>query len=276
MRFVSYTHEGTNHVGIRDENVITPLAGITDISQETPLDLLREAPRWDDESVDFDKVALRPAVTRPDKIICVGLNYRAHVTESNRDDSEYPVLFTKFTSALIGARDDILLPPEAGFLDYEAELAVVIGRRGRRIAREDALEYVLGLTVSNDITVRDYQYKTHQWLQGKSWDGSTPLGPEIVTLDEARLDAGRIRTIVNGRVEQDSDLSLLIFTVESLISTVSEFTELLPGDIILTGTPGGVGYRREPQLALAHGDVVTVEIDGVGAITNTVRREAAA
>ncbi len=274
MRFVSYQHAGTTAVGVREGDSVVPLAGIREIGADTPLSMLREAPRDTAGAVAFAEVRLLPVVPRPEKIVCVGLNYRAHQAESKRADSDYPVLFTKFPGSLIGARDEIVRPPEAEFFDYEAELAVVIGERGRRIPEADALDHVLGLSVANDVTVRDYQYRTHQWLQGKAWDDSTPIGPDIVTLDEADGSAGRIRCVVNGVVEQDADLSQLIFTIPFLIATISEFTELVPGDIILTGTPGGVGYRREPQLNLQDGDVVTVDIEGVGSITNTVRASA--
>jgi acylpyruvate hydrolase len=273
MRYTTYRHHGADFVGERRGDVLVPLEGITGISPATSADVLAAARRDVDATVAVADVRLRPAVTAPEKIVCVGLNYQAHIEETGRKDSDYPVLFTKFRGSLIGAHDDIASPPEGGFLDYEAELAVVIGRAGRRIPESEALSHVLGLSVANDVTVRDYQYRTHQWLQGKAWDGSTPLGPDIVTLDEASPERGRIRTILNGEVVQDSDLSRFIFPVANLVSTISEFTELVPGDVILTGTPGGVGYRRDPQRALVDGDVVVVEIDGVGSVTNTVRDE---
>jgi acylpyruvate hydrolase len=185
------------------------------------------------------------------------------------------VLFPKYASSLIGPTDDILLPPEATQADYEGELAVIIGRSGRRISEEDALDHVLGYSVCNDVTMRDYQYKTHQWMQGKAWDNSTPIGPYVITPDEVDLASAGIRTILNDEVVQDSDLSYLIFSIPKLIATISEFTTLQPGDVILTGTPAGIGYRRTPQLFLNDGDTVTVEIDGVGSITNKVTTEAA-
>jgi acylpyruvate hydrolase len=155
-------------------------------------------------------------------------------------------------------------------VDFEGEMAVVIGRAGRRIAEADALDHVLGYTVANDITMRDFQYKTHQWMQGKAWDASTPLGPYLVTPGEIDIDAAGIRTVLNGEKMQESDLSQLIFTVPRLIATISTFTALRPGDVILTGTPGGVGYRREPKVSLSVGDWITVEIDGIGTTQNEV------
>ena len=219
-------------------------------------------------------VTLRPVVPAPSKVVCVGLNYLAHVGETGRDVPEYPVLFTKWAQSLTGPRDPIALPPESVQVDYEGELAVVIGTAGRRIAAADALAHVAGYAVANDVTMRDYQYKTHQWLQGKAWDACTPLGPWLVTPDEvgdvAMLDIALTR---NGDTLQSASLAQLMFDVPTLISRVSEFATLLPGDVILTGTPGGVGFRREPQVFLEPGDRVAVEISRVGRVENLITRE---
>jgi acylpyruvate hydrolase len=208
-------------------------------------------------------------------VICVGLNYKAHVEETNRDLPEYPVLFTKFAGSLTGAYDTVVCPPESDAVDYEGELAVIIGRAVRRVPGDRALEAVAGYTVANDVTMRDYQYRTHQWLQGKAWDASTPLGPELVTPDEIP-DPGalRLRTLVNGEIVQEAGTELMIFPVATLISVISEFTTLQPGDVILTGTPAGVGFRREPKLLMGDGDVAAVEIDGVGRTENRFASEA--
>ncbi|NNH04027.1 fumarylacetoacetate hydrolase family protein [Microbacterium ulmi] len=231
------------------------------------------AAREDARRVPLDEATLLPASPHPSKIFCVGLNYREHVEETKRDLPSYPVLFPKFASNLISADSPIQLPPESEQVDWEGELAVIIGRTGRRIAQKDAFEHILGFAVANDVTVRDYQYKTHQWLQGKAWDGSTPLGPWIVTPDEVDLDTAGIRTILNDEVVQESQLSRLIFDIPRLVSEVSQFTVLEPGDVILTGTPGGVGYRRDPKVFLTDGDVVRVQIDGVGEIISEVVNE---
>jgi acylpyruvate hydrolase len=274
MAYATYEHDGRRRVGRVDGDRLVPLDGLTELGRLTDVDALRSASELPREAVGVDEVRLCPVVPAPDKIICVGLNYLSHVGETGRELPTYPVLFTKFASSLIGPRDDIVVPAESTQVDFEAELAVVIGRRGRRIERERAAEYVLGYTVANDVTMRDYQYKTHQWLQGKAWDASTPLGPYLVPPDEVDVSSAGIRTVLNGEKLQDSDTSRLIFDIPTLIAVVSEFTTVLPGDVILTGTPGGVGYRRDPQVFLADGDVVTVEVDGVGSVTNRVRREA--
>jgi len=235
--------------------------------------VLARAPRRNGDAVAIREVTLLPVVPHPTKILCVGLNYRDHVTETNRDLPTYPVMFPKYASTLLGAYDDIALPPESTQVDYEGELAIVIGRTGRRIAEPDALDHVLGYSAANDITMRDFQYKTHQWVQGKAWDASTPVGPYLVTPEEVDITTAGIRTIVNGQKMQESDLSQLIFSISNLVSTISTFTTLQPGDIILSGTPGGVGYRRDPQVFLHTGDTVHVQIDGIGTVSNTLVAE---
>jgi acylpyruvate hydrolase len=274
MAYASYEYNGRTHVGQVDGDDLVPLAGLTRISPETSIDVLNASTRLASEKVPTADVTLKAVSPTAGKIICVGLNYKAHIEESNRELPTYPVMFPKYASNLIGPNDDIVLPPEVTQVDFEGELAVIIGRRGRRIKEENALDHVLGYSVCNDVTMRDFQYKTHQWMQGKAWDKSTPIGPFIVTPDEIDLTRAGITTTLNGEVVQKSDLSYMIFSVARLIATVSEFTILEPGDIILTGTPSGVGYRRNPQLFLTDGDTITVDIEGVGSITNRVTAEA--
>ncbi|MGZ4165191.1 MAG: fumarylacetoacetate hydrolase family protein [Solirubrobacteraceae bacterium] len=276
MRFASVLHDGQPHaVAIAGETAI-PLAGIAELGADTPLSVLRDPPLVRDGAFPLAGATVRPLIPRPGKVICVGLNYKAHVEETNRDLPGYPVLFTKFATSLAGAYDTIQCPPESDAVDYEGELAVVIGRPTRRIPTEHALEAVAGYTVANDVTMRDYQYRTHQWLQGKAWDASTPLGPALVTPDEVP-DPGALtlRTLVNGEVVQQAGTELMIFPVPTLISVISEFATLHAGDVILTGTPAGVGFRRDPQLLMADGDVAVVEIDGVGHTENRFASESA-
>lgn len=273
MAYANYELNGLNFVGEVDGDYLVPLAGLSEIGPDTTADTLAAAERRRTERVPAAGVRLRAVSPSAGKIICVGLNYKAHIEESNRELPTYPVMFPKYASNLIGPGDDIVLPPEASQVDYEGELAVIIGKAGRRITEEAAADHVLGYAVCNDITMRDFQYKTHQWMQGKAWDNSTPIGPYVVTPAEVDLTSAGISTTLNGQVVQKSDLSHLIFSIPTLIATVSEFTALQPGDIILTGTPAGVGYRRDPQLFLHAGDTVTVEIEGVGAITNKVTAE---
>ncbi|GAB2682119.1 fumarylacetoacetate hydrolase family protein [Nocardia goodfellowii] len=271
MTYATYEHDGRRHVGELRGSSLVPLAGMTELGAGTTPELLRAAVRDTTAAVSVTEARILPVVPRPGKVFCVGLNYREHVTESRRELPTYPVLFPKFADSLLGGFDDIVLPPESAQVDYEGELVVVIGRSGRRIPEEDALDHVLGYSVANDVTMRDYQYKTHQWMQGKAWDASTPVGPYLVPPDTVDLAEAGIRTVLNGAKVQESDLSMLIFSIPRLIATISTFTALAPGDLILTGTPGGVGYRRDPQVFLTDGDTISVEIDGVGAIRNTVR-----
>ena len=274
MAYANYTHNGRNFLGEVEGGKLIPLEGLTSINAETTPEVLASARRLPAEAVSADLVRLRPASPEAGKIICVGLNYRSHVEETKRELPTYPVMFPKYASSFIGPADDIRLPPEVTQLDYEGELAVVIGRGGRRIPESSALEHVLGYAAANDVTARDYQYKTHQWMQGKAWDNTTPIGPYVVTPEEVDVSAAKIQTVLNGEVVQSSDLSFLIFSIERLIATISEFTTLAPGDVILTGTPSGVGYRRDPQLFLRNGDIVSVSIEGIGTVTNKVTAEA--
>jgi acylpyruvate hydrolase len=267
MRFASVLDGGTPMAVLIDGEQAIPLKGIRELGIDTPLSLLRDPPLDRGSAIPLSAVRRRAVIPSPGKVICVGLNYAAHIEETKREHSDYPVLFTKFATTLTGPYDEIPLPSESEAIDYEGEIVVVIGERGRRIPAEAALDHVAGYAVANDVSMRDYQYKTHQWLQGKAWDASTPVGPDLVTRDEI-TEPLTLRTFVNGEKTQEASTALLIFDVATLLSTISEFATLEPGDVILTGTPGGVGYRREPQLLLTDGDVVVVEVDQVGRIEN--------
>lgn len=212
-------------------------------------------------------------IDRPSKILCVGLNYRDHASESDMDVPPTPLLFAKWPNALVGDGTPIVLPPHAQETDYEAELGVVIGRAGRNIDAADALEYVAGYVCANDVSSRAVQFADGQWTRGKSFDSFCPVGPALVprteVADPQRL---RIRCIVNGATLQDGSTSEMIFSVADVIAHASNGIMLLPGDLILTGTPPGVGFARTPPIYLEQGDEVTVEIEGVGRITNPVLR----
>jgi acylpyruvate hydrolase len=217
-----------------------------------------------------------PVVPQPSKVICVGLNYRSHIREMGRPLPEHPTLFAKYADALIGARDDIIRPEETGELDWEAELALIVGSPVRRARGAAARQAIAGFTVLNDITCRDWQFRTREWLQGKTWDSSTPIGPYLVTPDE--LPGGvhpglGLRLLVDGEVVQSGSTSDLLFDPVALVEYVSTIVRLRPGDIIATGTPGGVGHAREPQRFLTGGEMVITEIDGLGRLENRVAKE---
>ena len=273
MVWVSYRHDGTDHVGVVDGDHYVPLEGITRVDATTGSAELAAARPDRAGRVGAADVELLPVSPAPSKVLCVGLNYRDHIAETGRDTPTYPVLFPKHASSLIAADAPIVVPPESSQVDYEGELAVVVGTGGRRITRERAMEHVLGYAVANDVTMRDYQYLTHQWVQGKAWDSSTPLGPHLVAPDEVDLASAVITTTVDGTQVQRSTLDQLLFDVPDLIATISTFTALVPGDVILTGTPGGVGFRKKPQLFLTPGTRVSVEITGVGRIDSAVVAE---
>ena len=224
--------------------------------------------------LDPKAVRLLPPVANPGKIICVGHNYRAHVQEQNAEMPKAPVLFAKFSNTLRGHGDVIVKPLTTNRLDYEGELCVVVGAGGRRIAPEQALGQVFGYTIANDVSARDLQKADGQWVRAKSQDGFAPMGPCIVTSDEI-TDPGQlvIRTRVNGELVQDASTSQMIFSVRELVSIISQGITLDPGDLILTGTPSGVGMHRDPPLFLKEGDRVDIEIDRIGVLGNTITEE---
>lgn len=221
-----------------------------------------------------DGSVFAPVIPRPGKVICVGLNYRNHIREMGRDLPEHPTLFAKFADALIGAHDDIALAPESEAVDWEAELAVVIGGTVRRADAREAAAAIAGFTVMNDVTMRDWQFRTKEWLQGKTFEGTTPLGPVLVTPDE--LDGGvapalALTCSVDGTVVQEADTSDLVFGPVDLVQYISTIMTLRPGDVIATGTPGGVGHARKPARYLAAGNTLVTAIDGIGRLENQVR-----
>jgi 2-keto-4-pentenoate hydratase/2-oxohepta-3-ene-1,7-dioic acid hydratase in catechol pathway len=213
----------------------------------------------------------------PGKIICIGLNYHDHAAEQGTALPEEPLLFAKFANALCGPGDPIVLPLESEHVDAEAELAVIVGSEARRVSADDALSIVAGYTVANDVSARDLQFKDGQWLRAKSFDTFCPLLSQVVNVDEFGDGSGRcISQRLNGELLQDSTTSDLIFGVPRLVAHASTVFRLEPGDLILTGTPAGVGVFRDPPVALAHGDEVEIEIEGIGVLRNPVVREGSA
>lgn len=218
-------------------------------------------------------VKIEAPVFNPGKMICVGHNYREHILEMKRELPEFPVVFAKYANTIIGPQDDIPFYPISEQLDYEAEFTFVIGKRARNVSQADALNYVAGYTIANDVTYRDIQRRTIQWMQGKAVDGSAPMGPWLITSDELKDPSGlEVVLTVNGEERQRSNTANLVFTVPRLVEFLSGLMTLEPGDVILTGTPGGVGVARDPQVFLKDGDVVRIEIDGIGALENKVRK----
>ncbi|MFB7560003.1 fumarylacetoacetate hydrolase family protein [Streptomyces brevispora] len=219
------------------------------------------------ESADF-----APVVPNPSKVVCVGHNYTNHIKEMGRDLPSYPTLFPKFADTLLGAHDDIVKPAETEAFDWEVELAVVIGKQVRRADEQQAADSIAGFTVMNDISVRDWQFRTIEWTQGKIWEASTPVGPYVVTPDEVGgvRPSLEVKTVVDGQVMQQDDTGTLLFDPVFLVQYISTVITLRPGDIIATGTPAGVGNARDPKVFLLPGQTVVTEIAGLGACTNKV------
>jgi len=224
-----------------------------------------EAARADGPKLPLDGLDYAPVVPSPEKIICVGLNYRSHIQEMGRELPEYPTLFAKYARALIGAHDPIALPAGSQQVDWEAELGVVLGAEVRHASLAQAKASIAGYTVVNDVTARDFQFRTPQWLQGKTFEASTPVGPWLDT-DPV---LGEITCTVDGELMQKADTADLVFDAAALIAYVSSIITLAPGDLIATGTPGGVGHARKPPRYLSAGSEVVTRVEGLGECRNT-------
>lgn len=257
-----------------DGDVAVKIAGAADVGA-----LLRD-PNWRERAAaaerptrpidEIDDADWAPVIPAPSKIVCVGLNYRNHILEMGRELPEYPTLFAKYPEALVGPYDDIALPSVAnGAVDWEAELAVVIGSRARNLDEAAAAGAIAGYSVMNDVTMRDYQYRSPEWFQGKTFEASAPFGPELVTADEFQL-GGMLRGEVNDETVQQTPTDDLVFGPAALVSYISRIFTLNPGDVIATGTPGGVGHARKPPRYLAPGDVLTTSVEGIGKLRNRI------
>jgi 2-keto-4-pentenoate hydratase/2-oxohepta-3-ene-1,7-dioic acid hydratase in catechol pathway len=286
LRIATYRRDGRREVGRVTEDGVALLPFALDAAQAErgALPLIEALARGEalpatGAAVPLANVALEAPLPRPRRnLFCVGRNYRAHAKElqgsvfkaSTPDADGWPIVFTKVPECVIGPHDEVRLPGDAvsAQIDYEAELAVVIGREGRNISRADALGHVFGYTIVNDVTARDVQMRHQQWDLGKSFDTFCPMGPWIVTADELDGTATRVRCWVNGTLRQDGLTTDLIFDIPTLIETCSRGITLYPGDVIATGTPAGVGMGLTPPSFLRSGDVVRIEIDGIGQIEN--------
>ena len=266
MKWVKFESNGVESYGILDGETIRVTSNSWD-------DIVAGAPVAETGTVKAADVKLLNPVARPGKIVAIGLNYLDHCKEANMAVPERPLVFTKFTTSIVGPGDEIVWSEAfSSEVDYEAELAVVIGKNCRSVSEEEALDYVLGYTAANDVSARDIQLGDGQWVRGKSLDTFCPMGPALVTADDIPdPQTLAIRCILNGKVMQDSNTGVMVFGVAELISFCSQAFTLEPGDVILTGTPHGVGMGYKPPVWMKDGDVVVIDIEGIGALENTCR-----
>ena len=279
MKILSFQHAGQASYGlVAGESCRVPspafraqFPDLQAVLQAQALNQLAQDVDQHGQSLPCADLQYLPVNSRASKIICVGLNYKTHVAETQRADSDYPALFLRFNDSLAAHGDEVLRPAFSSRFDWEGELAFVIGKGGRHIASEQAWDHIAGYTCFNDVSVRDWQRHTHQFTPGKNFPGTGPLGPYLVTRDEVPdVRQLTLETRLNGQVMQHARIADLIFDLPTLVAYISRFTPLAPGDVIATGTPGGVGDRREPPLYMKEGDVVEVEITGLGVLRNPI------
>ncbi|MGB3413264.1 MAG: fumarylacetoacetate hydrolase family protein [Microbacteriaceae bacterium] len=281
MKLISFREGALESWGVLEDNEIIDL-GTIDAGKITELSTILSEGRLDEvlehktraRRVALDRVTLGLPLTKPGKILCVGTNYDGHIRETGATRPDYPVIFTRFVDSLVADGAEIIAPRNSVKLDFEGEFVVVIGKTARHVSVEDAEDYILGYSILNDGSVRDFQRHTHQFTPGKNFPSSGSFGPVIVTRDEfGPLSAKKITTRLNGITVQEATLDLLIFNISEILSYISEWTELRPGDIISTGTPEGVGAARTPELWMFPGDHVEVEIEGIGILANRITEE---
>lgn len=275
MRYAStYDKSGASVVAELRGDLLVPLAGLTELGGSSTAEVLAAAERRSEDAFPAVGAALRPVVPNPAKVICIGLNYKAHIEETGRSDSDYPVLFPKFASSLAGPFAELELPAESHQIDYEGELTVVIGKPGRRISEADAAGHILGYTVANDISMRDFALRPDtpfgiDWIRSKGYATCLPMGPAVVPSRFVRdPQVLPMRLWVGDELMQDSNTSEMLFSVAEQIEFLSAIVPLLPGDVISTGTPAGVGFARDRFLQ--PGEVIVAEIVGVGRLVNRV------
>jgi 2-keto-4-pentenoate hydratase/2-oxohepta-3-ene-1,7-dioic acid hydratase in catechol pathway len=276
MKLASFELDGIQQVGIvsgSDLLVITDAnwTGGKTLRAMIERDELAAAKAHASQRVALASVQLLPPVFDPPRIWCVGVNYHEHRIETGRDPTEQPTIFTRTPQSQVGQGVPLMVPAVSGRMDYEAEIAIVVGKPGRAISEAQALAHVAGYSCYNDVSIRDWQRHTSQWIPGKNFEGLGAFGPWLVTPDEMPApDAMRVIARLNGEVLQDAVASDMIFSIPEIIAYLSTFTTLLPGDVIATGTPGGVGAKRTPPLWMKAGDSIEIEVAGVGVLTNPV------
>lgn len=285
MRLITFTYGGHEQIGVRQGDRVIPVA---EIAPELP-DNLRQLLAHDglaelsnaldarsNGGIAIDEIKYRPLLPEPGKIICIGRNYAAHAAEGGAETPTFPEIFYRGASSLVAHNAPIIRPIVSDKLDFEGEIALVVGKTCRHATEDSALEFVAGYTLFNDATLRDYQRFSTQWTIGKNFDGTGAFGPELVTSDELPpgIEGLRLTTSLNGELMQDGQTDNLVFPIRSLIRILSECMTLEPGDVVVTGTPAGVGYARKPPIWMKAGDTIEIEVEGIGKLVNTIQDEA--
>lgn len=284
MRLVSYNYDHQDQVGVRRDDQIIPLSAIAPQLPQSIRGLLEEralkeveekASNYQGETIPVEDIEYIPLIPEPGKIICIGRNYAAHAAEGGAEVPSYPEIFYRGKTSLLGHGESIIRPKCSDKLDYEGEFVFVVGKTCRHASEENALDYIAGYSLFNDATLRDYQRFSSQWTIGKNFDATGAFGPELVTSDELPegLAGLRLKTELNGEVMQDASIDDLVFPVRTLVRILSECMTLEPGDVVVTGTPAGVGYARKPPVWMRTGDRIAVSIDGLGTLSNPVDDE---
>jgi acylpyruvate hydrolase len=284
MRLINFNHDGREQIGVRQDDVVIPVANIDPELPSTIMQLLADgrlaelqdkASGFDGNGIAADDIDYLPLIPRPGKIICIGRNYAAHAAEGGAETPTFPEVFFRGATSLIPHQGVIVRPQCSETLDFEGEFAFVVGESCRHATDDNALDCIAGYTLFNDATIREYQRFSSQWTVGKNFDNTGAFGPELVTVDE--LPEGMVgRTLttkLNGELMQDGAIDNLVFPVRQLVKILSECMTLEPGDVVVTGTPAGVGYARKPPLWMKHGDTVEIEVEGLGKLINTVQDE---
>ena len=283
MKLISFRHQGHHSYGVVLGDEVLDLGALLGAKSPDLKTLIAknlfaaaaEAARTHRPALRFDALELPPVIPNPGQIFCIGLNYGEHVRETGKEITETPVIFLRLPESQVGHRQDIVRPPESHRLDYEAEIAVIIGQGGRRIREEDAWKHIAGYACYNDGSVRDWQVATSQWTPGKNFWRTGGFGPWMVTSDEiAPGQVMRLQTVLNGQVLQDTTTDKMIHSIPRQIAYISTFTPLSPGDVIVTGTPGGVGNKRNPQIFMKPGDTCDIVVDAIGTLRNGIRDDA--
>lgn len=282
MKLISFEHAGRASYGLVEGNDVIDLGAL--LGADAPdlksliarkmLGAAAQAARTARPTLKFDQLTLLPVIPNPDKIVCVGLNYDLHVRETGKQVTESPALFLRMPDSQVAHGQDIVRPPESQRLDYEGEIAVIIGTGGRRIAEADAWNHIAGYSCYNDGSIRDWQVATSQWTAGKNFWRTGGFGPWMVTADEIKPNQTMtLTTRLNGQEMQRATTEMMIHSIPRQIAHISAFIPLLPGDVIVTGTPGGVGNKRNPPVFMKPGDVVEIEVDAIGVLRNGIRDE---